>query len=690
MPASLTDVPVVTALRCLAAATQADAVALLDGAGRTLAQHGASVDGLRMLLPAGASATVVLVRAAGEWSDAQRAVAEPFADLVQSLLRTPSGDGHELIANVPGVVWEELLDGSSRFVSGQIEPLLGYTAEEYRSFASFLDLVHEDDRARVAAATARMLDSGNGGAHAFRMRRKDGTVIWCESHCSVIAGEDGRAIGMRGVSIDVSARHEAEERLRASEEHFRQLANATPVMIWTTDAAGRAQFQNRQLVALIGNDNALGDRWAEHIHPEDCERILRALTEAHERQEPVTLELRYRRHDGDYRDLFVQAAPRTSADGTFIGMVGSCTDLTESRRLERRMQAERQLTSLGRLAATIAHEMNNVLMAVQPFADVIRKAPSHEVLQRVADHISNSVQRGRRITHEILRYASTSDPVCEPVDVRAWLCGIRDELKAVLGPGVELTIDAPHGLCMLADEHQMTQVLTNLAANARDAMARKGALAIAARAEDECIHFVVRDSGPGIPPDALRHLFEPLFTTKTGGTGLGLAIVHDIVRRHHGEVAAESAEGSGAVFHLRIPATDRTPVAVPHDAESLPQSVRRVLLIEDDETVALAISGILEMEGAEVAVVSQGGAALEAIARVEPDVVVLDVGLPDVPGTAVFERIRASHPALPVIFSTGHADDLGEHLDDPDGRTAHLMKPYEVSTLIRTICALVP
>ena len=468
--------------------------------------------------------------------------------------------------------------------------------------------------------------------------------------------------------------------LLGGEERFRELADATSLMIWTSDASGAVTFQNRPLLAFtaLTGEAGIDELWTARAHPDDRERVQSAVAEACERKTRMSLEGRFRRHDGEYRLLRIDAAPRHDGDGAFLGFDGTGVDLTGR---EQRRDQERQMVSLGHLAATVAHEMNNVLMTIRPFADSIRLAPPAAVLQRAADHISRAVQRGRRITHEILRFASPSDPIVEPLDAEAWFESIAEELRTVLGPGIALEIDVAGPARMLVDGHQMTQVVMNLATNARDAMAGHGTFTISSRVapswpglslhEGPFLHLILADTGPGIAEDALQRLFEPLFTTKTNGTGLGLPIVRDVVRRHRGEVLVESPPGGGAAFHLILPATDAQVAPLP----------RRILLIEDDETVALGLRSLLEMEGAEVAVLTRGMQALDTIARFRPAVVLLDVGLPDVPGDVVFTRIRAAFPDLPVLISTGH--QLPN--DELRGPTACLRKPYDLATLLATI-----
>jgi PAS domain S-box-containing protein len=606
---------------------------------------------------------------------------------------------NDMIANVPGVVWEESFNGTFRYVNDYIEVMLGYTADEYLArFSSVLELMPHEDRVAYEATMASMAAEQRGGTHRFRLVRKDGQVIWCESHCSIIHGASGEPIGVRGVSMDVTERVTAEEALQQSEARFRHVADAAPVMIFSTDANGAAEFQNRRIAEFSGNSDLTGAKWLSIVHPDDLERARDSIARAHETHVFVPFEMRARRNDGQYRDLFVAAAVQRAPDGSFGGFVGTCVDLTEPRHLERRLEDNKRMASLGRLAATIAHEINNVLMAIQPFSEIIRRGPSPAVLSRAADRIASAVQRGGRITHQILRYAHASEPSVRAVNVRSWLSANGDEWQALLGSRVELKMDAPKDLCVLADPHQLQQIFVNLATNASEAMHGNGALVISARQtrrwaglDDKTglgfVHFVIDDTGPGISDEIAARIFEPLFTTRPSGTGLGLAIVHDVVRKHGGLISAEG-DRAGARFHLVLPAAACDGVASVDSPEAWPQSIRRVLIVEDEEAVADALTLLLEMDGLVVKVVDRGSEATAAIAAFDPDLVILDVGLPDMPGTVVFEHIRREHPTLPVLFSTGHAPELEHEMTRLSGPVGHVLKPFDAATLIAAVRAL--
>jgi signal transduction histidine kinase len=231
----------------------------------------------------------------------------------------------------------------------------------------------------------------------------------------------------------------------------------------------------------------------------------------------------------------------------------------EQRHVEAQLERARRMDSLGRVAGTIAHEINNVLMSIQTSASPLRASPDRRMAELIGDQILTAVKRGQRVTGEVARFATPIAPQTAVVDLAAWLRVFAVELRAFVGERVATEIDVPAGEVLAsADLRQIEQVVTNLAANARDAMPQGGRVVIALRrtsqAGREYADITLSDSGSGMPPEVLARLFEPLFTTKRTGTGLGLAVSFQMVTAQGGEMHAESTPGSGTVFHVLLPA----------------------------------------------------------------------------------------------------------------------------------------
>jgi two-component system cell cycle sensor histidine kinase/response regulator CckA len=209
---------------------------------------------------------------------------------------------------------------------------------------------------------------------------------------------------------------------------------------------------------------------------------------------------------------------------------------------------------------------------------------------------------------------------------------------------------------------------------------------------DRFVHLTVQDDGCGIPPDVLPHIFEPLFTTKKArGTGLGLSIARQVITRHAGHMFVESTVRRGTTMHLFIPATTADFVegvgAVSNPALSA-RTCNHILLVEDDPAVAAGITALLESNGINVTTVHTGGDAVRAIETEVPDAVVLDVGLPDIDGAEVYRKLSERIPNLPVIFSTGHAEEAKALAVAGAHNVRFLRKPYDVDTLMESLAEL--
>ena len=243
------------------------------------------------------------------------------------------------------------------------------------------------------------------------------------------------------------------------------------------------------------------------------------------------------------------------------------TDRETRERLRQQLERAERVESLGRLAATMAHEFNNVLMGIQPFAEIVRRYSGPDgPLPNAATQIMASVARGRRVTEEILRITRTTAPAMKTIDLNRWLENIVPEIVEIVGPRVGVdALPSSEPAWVRCDAAQLQQVVANLAINALHAMPHGGILTIGITVDRETVHLRVSDTGSGIPRDVLDRIFEPLFTTKRNGTGLGLAIVHRLVAQNGGAIAVESAPGEGTTFSLSFAAVPPPVDDAPHD-----------------------------------------------------------------------------------------------------------------------------
>lgn len=506
---------------------------------------------------------------------------------------------------------------------------------------------------------------------------------------------------IRGVAADVTEREEAFHEVRRSEEHFRSIIENASDIIAIIGLDGRIRYGSPSVERVLGYPRKVlaGISGLDLIHPDDAGRASDFL--ARQIADPAaiqTIELRARHHGGSWRSFEV-VATNLVKEGKTSAVVINARDITERKLLETQLVQANRLGGLGRLAATVAHEFNNVLMGIQPFAELLQRPDATpQIISKGAWHIANSIQRGRRIVLDILRFSQPHEPVTTAVDLGEWWASFAPEAEAVLGNMVSVVSTIPPGLFAIADRTQLSQVLSNLVANARDAMPDGGSLTVGGNDldvnakfpfgvvpnPDRFVQISVRDTGCGMPAEVMERVFEPLYTTRqSGGTGLGLAVAHQVLTQHGGYLFVESEPGRGSTFHLFLPkAPPPSSGSVRTTSPDRRPAARKLLIIDDEEAIVDGITMLLGQEGIEVESIGSGVEAAKAIARFHPDVVLLDFGLPDMDGSEVYACIRAIDRSLPVIFATGHGDRRVIHDGLNDPRTRFLQKPFEVADLL--------
>lgn len=236
-------------------------------------------------------------------------------------------------------------------------------------------------------------------------------------------------------------------------------------------------------------------------------------------------------------------------------------DRVGRRRAESLLEQSRRIESLGRLATTMSHEFNNVLMIIQSAATQLQHGGDPVVVAQLAKRVAEAVKRGQRITSDVARFTRPAQLNLQPLRLKAWAKSFSIDLRSLLGVGVSLIVESPaEELEVLADKGQLEQVLTNLAINARDAMPRGGRATLTIEevslGDQTYAEIAFADTGTGIEPDVLASVFEPLFTTKPSGTGLGLAVCYQVIAAHRGQMYAESTPGAGSVFHVLLPRSE--------------------------------------------------------------------------------------------------------------------------------------
>ncbi|GAA0646475.1 ATP-binding protein [Brevundimonas lenta] len=371
--------------------------------------------------------------------------------------------------------------------------------------------------------------------------------------------------------------------------------------------------------------------------------------------------------------------------------------MVERERAEEALRQSQKMEAIGRLTGGVAHDFNNLLMVVSSAIDLLQRSADPARRQALMDGMRQAVDRGSGLTRQLLAFSRQTPLRTAVIDVGDQVEGMRILLERSLREDIAVDIEVRRPLRPIeVDVGELELAILNLAVNARDAMPEGGRLVITVEMQGEgpteAVRISVADTGSGIPEALLPRVFEPFFTTKEvgKGTGLGLSQVYGFARSSGGEVHVGSTHGEGATFILSLPVTDKTVSGAPVRATySQPAGEGRVLLVEDDESVAEGVGHMLSELGYTHVRASTGEEALRVF-HADPafDLVLSDMVMPGtMNGLALATELRAIAPDLPVILSTGFSDAAATA--SRAGFTL-LSKPYGLSDLAATLAAALP
>jgi PAS domain S-box-containing protein len=385
------------------------------------------------------------------------------------------------------------------------------------------------------------------------------------------------------------------------------------------------------------------------------------------------------------------------------------SDVTERRRAAALLVQAERMEAVARVAGGVAHEVNNMMTVITGFSGMLEAAmPAGDAHAEDLAEIRRAADRAAGITRQLLAYSRQQLLQPTALDLQGLVQDSVPMLAGLVGPGVRIEVrPSPGGLKVRADRGQLEQVLVNLALNARDAMAGRGTLAIAAEkvvvepaqrpyapgvrmTPGRYVRLVVSDTGHGMDAATRARIFEPFYTTKPPGqgSGLGLATVYGIVKQSGGYIWVYSEVGQGTAFKIYLPEfagplTELPPVVAPVS----PRGAERILIVEDESAVRRMAGRALAAQGYAVLEAENGAEALEVLARADGpvDLVLTDVVMPVLNGRELAEQLATERPRLPVLFMSGYTDDdvVRRGLLDPGA--PFLQKPFMPADLARKV-----
>jgi PAS domain S-box-containing protein len=615
-----------------------------------------------------------------------------------------------IIESSDDAIVSKSLDGIIQSWNAAAERLFGYTAEQ--AVGRHISLVIPPERISEEDRIIASLKAGQRIDHFETERmRSDGSRILVSLTISPIKDQDGHVVGASKIVRDITERKLAE----AEREKFVALVESSTDFIGMCDLHGVPSFINRAGLKMVGLDSleeARGVRLASFFFPEDQARVMQEFLPSVLRDGHGEIDVRFRHFKtGEARWMAYKVLTLPDASGKPIGFATVSQDVTERRRLEDNLRGlAANLSEADRrkneFLAILAHELRNPLAPISNAARALRMGGGEgEGLRSASEMLERQVKQMSRLVDDLLDMSRITLGRIELRRERTELAPIIDhavEAARALYRSMnrELTVTVPSApLPLDADPARLTQVVGNLLNNACKFTDKGGHVWLTVERDGDAAVIRVRDNGIGITRENIPGLFEMFAQVDTSlersrdGLGIGLTLVKTLVELHGGSVEADSAgPGRGSEFTVRLPllAQAAQPSWPPAVSEPpLEAAPRRVLIVDDSLDGAESLAMLLQLGGHGTYLAHDGIEAIEAAAKLRPDVVLLDIGLPRLNGYEVCRRIREQPWGKDVMLValTGWGQEEDRHRSREAGFDAHLVKPVDHDALLKLLAA---
>lgn len=564
------------------------------------------------------------------------------------------------------------------------------------------------DVTRDPAFLRRSADAEVRGAFAFPVKVGGVVVAVLEFFSRDPVEPDTALIGLShrvaGQLARVVERERAQERIRFQA----RLLDAVGEAVVASDAHHRVIYWNQAAEKLFGwtRAEALGRTSSEllpaHATPQQTAEITSRLATG----QSWSGEFEIRHKNGTSVPVHITGSIIYDEIGSPAGYVGVATDLRESKELEQKLRQAQSLETVGRLAGGVAHDFNNLLTSIKgTILLILEDLPADSPLRRDLEDVSRAADRAAKLTAQLLAFSRRQMLLPRVVDLNVIVRDTLPTLRRLLSDRIQVAQELdPNAGAVRVDPGQIREVIVNLVANARDAMADGGRVVIRttragspgrpAPPDDldpaAYVLLEVEDHGTGIPESDVEHIFEPFYTTKTQdpGSGLGLSTVYGIVKQSEGHLTVKSVVGEGTTIQVFLPRVSSEQVRTPTPAA--PRAVKAsetLLLVEDEDSVRRLARKILDRQGYTVLEASNGVEALEVFndRGAEIDLVVSDVVMPLMSGAELMDRLRALRPELPILLMSGYTGDALGRRDLTEAKDRFLEKPFSPQGLAHKV-----
>ena len=502
------------------------------------------------------------------------------------------------------------------------------------------------------------------------------------------------------LAVSETKRESAERASHQSEDRYRSLVLASSQVVWSTNATGDVVEDLPTWRTFTGQtrEEMMGRGWARKLHPDDIQRVSKVWEQSLATGTAHEVEFRVSAADGTYRNVLGRAVPVFERDRCIREWVGALTDITDKKKAERDMLEANQRKD--EFLAMLAHELRNPLAPIRNAVEIIRSCKTDsakidwtcDVMERQIHHMSrllDDLLDVARITHGHIQLHK------QPTDLATLVRRSLDAVRTVIEKkSLRIVTDfVPGPVPILADVTRMEQVISNLLTNSAKFTPSGGRIWVTVDQESDAAVLRVRDSGRGIAPDLLPKIFdlfvqgERSLARSEGGLGIGLTLVQNLVRMHSGEIEAKSeGPNRGSEFIVRLAMLPVVPIQSEEKTEgpTMLNERKRVLVIEDNFDSAETLAAMVDMMGHEAHTAHDGPSGIVEFSRLNPAVVLLDIGLPGLSGFEVAQQLRSIqnvNGSIKIIALTGYGSDDDRERTKAAGFDHHLVKPVDFRVL---------
>jgi PAS domain S-box-containing protein len=626
----------------------------------------------------------------------------------EQTLRETSEKLQALVESSPLAIVAMTADGLVTMWNPAAERILGYSAAEVMDGGKILgkDLPHVPEDKLEEFSEFRVRIANGESVHGLRTTRirRDGSLADVNLSIAPLFGPEGEVTGGVAFMEDISEY----KRVREEQARLVTVVEQAEEAIVFTDTAGSILYVNPAFEQISGypRDELLGRNPSILKSGKHPASLYRELWETITGGGVWRGRMINKRKDGSlFEEEAVISAVRDT-EGAVSGYVAIKHDVSQRIILEEQLRHSQKMEAVGRLAGGIAHDFNNILTVILGNAQILLSyQPGDATARERLETIQQAGQHAAELTRKLLAFGRKEIVEPKSLDVNEVLTGMQMMFERVIGEDVRLETKLGGGLGRIfIDPGQIEQVLMNLVVNARDAMPEGGTIELETEAvirqepspegqsglkPGPCVRLRVTDSGHGMSPETLGHLFEPFYTTKPRGSGLGLSTVYGILTQNRGAIDVESEIGAGTTFTIHLPVTDRTAEREAPD-ESVDEGLtgtETILLVEDEESVRTLTREYLEELG--YTVYDQPGpkAAIDFVREHDADINLLltDVVMPEGGGGPLAQQIRKQRQGIGILFMSGYAGDAIENQQLLEADYNLITKPFSLDSLAQKI-----